>query len=358
MIAAIEITAWHYAGFLTLVVLFLAFDLGVFHKKARVVSFKEALIWTGVWFSVAMIFAAGIEHYRTKQEAIEFITGYIIELSLSMDNVFVIALIFAYFKVPSHLQHRVLYWGILGALVMRGLMIGGGSALVQSYKWTLYIFGAFLIYSGIKMIFADEEGVEPERNPVIQLARRCFPVSSQFEEQKFFTRVDGRFALTPLALVLLMVETTDLIFAVDSIPAIFAVTTNTFIIFTSNVFAILGLRSLYFVLAGAIEYFRYLKIGLSLVLIFIGGKMLLPLINDRWHVSSNVSLIVVVLIIILSMVFSIASAARELHRPRKNSKDKPEKPAEKKESETPADKNEPEKKADKKSETSGPGKRP
>jgi tellurite resistance protein TerC len=233
-----------------------------------------------------------------------------------MDNVFVIALIFTYFRVPSQYQHRVLFWGILGALIMRGVMIAAGAALVKEFMWTLYLFGAFLIYTGVKMLFVDDEGVQPEKNPVLRLARKFFPVSGDFSGQKFTTRLNGKFALTPLALVLLMVETTDLIFAVDSIPAIFAVTQKSFIIFTSNVFAILGLRSLYFVLAGAIEYFRYLKVGLSFVLVFIGVKMLLDPHDGipKWYqaeISSSISLIVVGAIILTSIALSIVATRRE-----------------------------------------------
>ena len=314
MLALTAITSWHWVGFVALVLVFLALDLGVFHREAHVVKFKEAMTWTLVWFSLAVIFAVGLSQFRNDDEALEFGTGYIIELSLSMDNVFVIALIFAYFRVPLAFQHRVLFWGILGALVMRGLMIYVGAALVQRFDWMLYVFGAFLIYTGIRMVFASEEGVHPEKNPVIRATQKLFPVSTDFEGQKFLTTINGRRALTPLALVLLMVETTDLIFAVDSIPAIFAITQNTFIVFTSNVFAILGLRSLYFVLANAIGYFRYLKIGLSLVLVFIGLKMLFPILQHKFHVLENytlptsAALIIVAGIILVSVIFSIISA--------------------------------------------------
>lgn len=308
MLAIAEITPWHWGGFIAVILVFLALDLGVFHRKAHVIDFKEALLWTFVWFSVAMIFAGSLSNWRGKEESLEFVTGYIIELSLSMDNVFVIALIFAYFRVPLLYQHRVLFWGILGALVMRGVMIGAGAALVQTFHWMLYVFGAFLLITGIKMIFAKEDGVDPEKNPVIRAARKLFPVTSEFDEQKFVTQLNGKAALTPLALVLLTVETTDLVFAVDSIPAIFAVTQKPFIVFTSNVFAILGLRSLYFVLANAIGYFRFLKIGLSIVLVFIGGKMLLV----KWiKIPTVTSLIVVAGIIIISIVSSIILGRRK-----------------------------------------------
>jgi tellurite resistance protein TerC len=310
MLAAIEITPWHWFAFLAVIVLFLALDLGVFHKKAHVVRFKEAMGWTALWFSLAMAFAGALVPARGKEEALEFLTGYLIELSLSMDNVFVIALIFGYFRVPAEYQHRVLFWGILGALVMRGVMIGAGAALVERFHWTLYFFGAFLVYSGIKMMFVDDQGVHPEKNPFIKLARRFFPISPAYEGQKFVTvTAAGQRALTPLALVLVMVETTDLVFALDSIPAIFGITTKKFIVFTSNVFAILGLRSLYFVLAGAIDYFRYLKYGLSIVLVFIGAKMLL----EYWHIkfTTTTSLGIVAAIILTSVMFSVIAGRRE-----------------------------------------------
>ena len=274
MLALVEITPWHWVGFIACVLIFLALDLGVFHRHAHVVKFKEALVWSLVWFSLAMLFALILKPMRGKQEALQFVTGYLIELSLSMDNVFVIALIFAYFRVPQEHQHRVLYWGILGALIMRGLMIGLGIALVTMVDWVLYLFGAFLLYSGFRMLFVQTE-VHPENNRVVRWVRKVYPVTPELHGQRFLTRWDGRKALTPLALVLLMVETTDLLFAVDSIPAVFAVTRKPFIVFTSNVFAILGLRSLYFLLAGAIGYFRYLKYGLPLVLVFMGVEMLL-----------------------------------------------------------------------------------
>ncbi len=305
----IEITAWHYAGFVAAVLVFLALDLGVFHREAHVVRFREALAWTAVWFALAMAFAGVIKVNRPQGEAIEFVTGYIIELSLSMDNVFVIALIFAYFRVPLIQQHRVLFWGIMGALLMRGVMIGAGAALIQQFHWLLYAMGAFLVFTGIKMLFVDDDGVHPEKNLAIRLAKQFFPVTHEFDGQRFVTKLDGRTALTPLALVLVMVETTDLIFAVDSIPAIFAVTQKPFIVFTSNVFAILGLRSLYFVLAGAIGFFRYLKVGLSIVLVFIGVKMLLGIWDIQ--IRSGVSLAIVLVIILTSMVASIVVARRE-----------------------------------------------
>ncbi|HWW03263.1 MAG TPA: TerC family protein [Candidatus Acidoferrum sp.] len=316
MLALIQITPWHWVGFISCVLIFLALDLGLFHRRAHVVSFREALVWSAIWFGLAMLFALSLKPLRGQKESLEFVTGYLIELSLSMDNVFVIALIFACFGVPSEHQHRVLFWGILGALVMRGFMIGVGVALIMLLHWVLYALGAFILYTGIKMLFAKPE-VAPEKNRVIRWVRKVYPVSPHLDGQKFITRWNGARALTPLALVLVMVETSDLVFALDSIPAIFAVTTKPFIIFTSNVFAILGLRSMYFVLAGAIGYFRYLKVGLSVVLIFIGVKMLLDPhegVEPLWfqvEIPISVSLLVVAAIILSSILLSVTAAYRE-----------------------------------------------
>lgn len=320
MLAAIEISSWHWAGFVACVVFFLALDLGVFHKSPHVVKFKEAMGWTTTWVTLSLLFGLVIGPAVIvgwgRQETVEFITGYVIELSLSMDNVFVIALIFTYFRVPLQFQHRVLFWGILGALVMRGALIAVGAAIIKQFSWTLYLFGAFLIFTGIKMLFVSDAGVQPEKNPVLRLAKKLFPISADFQGQKFAVRESGRLLLTPLALVLVMVETTDLVFALDSIPAIFAITTKSFIVFTSNVFAILGLRSLYFVLAGAIDYFRYLKIGLSIVLVFIGVKMLVdPHSHDpkwfQYKIESLPSLLIVAGIILISMIWSVLAGRRE-----------------------------------------------
>jgi tellurite resistance protein TerC len=291
-----------WVAFIACVIVFLALDLGVFHRHSHVVKFKEAFTWTMVWACLACLFALGLGPWRGRQEAVEFFTGYVIELSLSMDNVFVIALIFAYFRVPREQQHRVLFWGILGALVMRGLMIWLGTALVAKFHWTLYVFGLFLVYSGIKMLLAGDDEVHPEKNPILRLVRRLYPVSNEFHGQRFVVLINGRKVLTPLALALVVVETADLVFALDSIPAIFAVTTKPFIVFTSNVFAILGLRSLYFVLAGALAYFVYLKYGLSLVLVFIGAKMLVA----NWvDVPTGWALLVVAGIISISILLSV-----------------------------------------------------
>ncbi|MBI4664497.1 MAG: TerC family protein [Verrucomicrobia bacterium] len=310
MLALTEITTWHWVAFIAGVLIFVGLDLFVFHRGTHAVTFKDAFFWTTVCFCLAMLFGVALIPTRGQEEAMEFVTGYIIELALSMDNVFVIALIFSYFQVPSEYQHRVLFFGFIDALIMRGTIIGIGTVAVQKFHFILYFLGAFLVYSGVKMIFSKEEGVHPEKNPVIKLAQRIFPVSTHFDGAHFFTRLNGRLALTPLALVLLMVETTDLVFAVDSIPAIFSVTTKPFIIFTSNIFAILGLRSLYFVLVGALEYFRYLKVGLSVVLIFIGAKML----GEHWiKIPTIWSLCLVAGIIVASIILSILAVRRQPH---------------------------------------------
>ena len=319
--AALSIGPVYWAWFIGAVLIFLALDLGVFHRKPHAVGFGEALMWTSIWFSMSMAFAfwiapAMVGEQWTGDHTKLFITGYVVELSLSMDNVFVIALIFSFFRVPAEFQHRVLFWGILGALIMRAAMILLGASLIHQFHWILYLFGAFLLITGIKMLFAGDEEVEPEKNFAIRLARKFYPVSTQFDGQKFFTELDGRRALTPLALCLIMVETTDLIFAVDSIPAIFGITTEAFIVFTSNVFAILGLRSLYFVLVGLLRHFCYLKYGLALVLVFIGFKMLIVLWEGRpgWlNFSENHDMVLIIVgaILGLSIVASLLASKKE-----------------------------------------------
>jgi tellurite resistance protein TerC len=315
MLGFVEITPWHWVGFIICVLFFLALDLGVFHRSSRVVRFNEAVAWSAFWFALAMIFAGAMAHLRGREEAVQFTTGYLIELSLSLDNILVIALIFAWFRVPAEFQHRLLFWGILGALVMRGAMIAIGAALIREFDWMLYVFGAFLFFAGIKMLFSRKQ-MQPEKNPVLRIAKRLFFVTSDFDGRKFFTKLDGGFALTPLALVLILVETTDLIFAVDSVPAVFSVTRHAFIVFTSNVFAILGLRSMYFLLVGALGYFRYLKIGLSAVLVFIGAKMLIDPHGrpPQWfqiEIPTGVSLLVVAAILLISITLSVAATRRE-----------------------------------------------
>jgi len=312
----VVITPWHWLGFILFILLCIAVDMGAFNRRARAVTFREALIWSAVWFLLAMLFAALLVPLRGGEEATEFVTGYVIELSLSLDNVMVIALIFAAFSVPPQYQRRVLVWGILGALAMRGVMIGAGAALIRHFTWVLYLFGFFLVATGVKIFFSKPEAVEPEKNPVIRLARKLFPISPTLDGQKFTTRCNGRRMLTPLALVLLLVETTDLIFAVDSVPAVFAVTQKAFIVFTSNVFAILGLRSLYFLLAGAMGMFRHLKSGLAVVLVFVGAKMLLDPHDHapQWFqlkIPTGLSLLVVAAILLISISLSVAAARRE-----------------------------------------------
>jgi tellurite resistance protein TerC len=306
MLATIEITPWHWLSFILAILLFLAIDLGVLNRHAKEVKFKEALMWTCIWFTISMCFAFVLLKYRGQEQATLFVLGYFVELSLSIDNVFVIALIFSFFRVPTQYQRRVLFWGIMGALIMRGVMIAIGAALIARFHWMLNVFGAFLIVTGVKMLLSNEDEARPEENIVVRLTRRMFPVTPHFEKTKFVTRWNGKMALTPLAVVLVMVETTDLIFAVDSIPAIFGITQDTFIIFTSNVFAILGLRSLYFVLATALAYFRFLKVGLSIILVFIGVKMLFHL-----DFSIMFSFGFVIGTLVVSMLFSIMIARRE-----------------------------------------------
>jgi tellurite resistance protein TerC len=286
----------------------LAIDLGVFHRKAHAVTTREATTWCLVWVTLAMIFNAGIYLWMGSERALEFLTGYLIEYSLSVDNIFVFILIFAYFAVPASYQHRVLFWGILGALIMRGAFIGTGSLLLQHFHWVIYVFGAFLVFTGIKMLVQEETTVNPEDNRIIKLLRRMLPLSQNYQGQRFFVRQDRRWAATPLFVVLVVVESTDLIFAVDSVPAIFAVSRDPFILYTSNVFAILGLRSLYFLLAGVVELFVYLRYGLGLVLGFVGIKMIL---SDIYKIPIGISLAVVAGILALSVIASLcASPAR------------------------------------------------
>ena len=294
---------WLWVGFNVFVLAMLALDLGVFHRKAHVVSLKESITWTVVWVVLALFFNGGVWHFYGSQKALEFFTGYLIEKSLSVDNVFVFALLFSYFAVPPVYQHKVLFWGILGALVMRAIMIAAGAALIAKFTWIIYVFGAFLILTGIKMVVKREEEIHPERNPVVKGFKKLMPVTADYREDRFFVKEGGRRWATPLFVVLLLVEFSDLIFAVDSIPAIFAVTTDPFIVYTSNVFAILGLRSLYFALAGVMDKFHYLKIGLGVVLSFVGVKMLLA--HTAWEIPTLLSLGVVVLILTLSIVWSL-----------------------------------------------------
>ena len=290
-------------GFSIFILLMLSLDLGLFNRKAHHITYREATIWSAVWISLAAVFAGIVFWYQGTQRGLEFVTGYVIELSLSVDNLFVFLLIFSYFKVPARFQHRVLFWGVMGALIMRLTMIFVGAALINRFHWIIYIFGGFLVYTGIRMFTQKETELEPEDNPVVRLVTRLVPIVRHYDEEKFFTRINGKLTGTLLLLVLVVVEFTDLVFAVDSIPAIFAITTNTFIVYTSNVFAILGLRSMYFLLAGVVEKFHYLKMGLAIVLTFIGVKMLITAVG--FHIPIYLSLIFVAVILSGSVIASL-----------------------------------------------------
>jgi tellurite resistance protein TerC len=287
----------------------LALDLGVFHRKAHTIKIKEALAWSGVWIFLALLFNLGIYFWRGQESALEFLTGYLIEKSLSVDNIFVFLLIFSYFHVPPLYQHKVLFWGILGALIMRAIFIAAGVTLIQKFHWIIYLFGALLIVTGIKLALEKEKEIHPERNPALRLFRRLMPVTEEYEKARFFVKRNGRYLATPLFVVLLVVETTDVIFAVDSIPAILAITLDPFIVYTSNVFAILGLRALYFALAGMMELFHYLHYGLSAILTFVGIKMLLTYI---YKIPISVALGVIAGILIVSIVSSVMFPKRKI----------------------------------------------
>ncbi|MCK6628429.1 MAG: TerC family protein [Anaerolineae bacterium] len=310
-------TIWLWVGFNVFVLAMLALDLGVFHRHTHAVSVKEATIWSVVWVALSLCFNLGLyffwdtispaSEYSNSEAALAFFTGYLIEKSLSVDNIFVFVLIFTYFAVPALYQHRVLFWGIIGALVMRGILIAVGAALLHEFHWIIYIFGGFLIFTGIRMAFHRDEEIHPEDNPLVKLFRRFMRVSLKYADDKFFVRQDGLLMATPLFLVLLIVESTDLVFALDSIPAIFAVTEDPFIIYTSNVFAILGLRSLYFVLAGVIDKFHYLKLGLSVVLTFVGIKMV---IAEFYKIPIGVSLGVIAAVLTIAILASLLHTQR------------------------------------------------
>jgi tellurite resistance protein TerC len=318
---------WLYGLFMLFVFAMLALDLGVFHKKAHVVTFKESAVWSVIWVSLALIFNLGLYQYASwkfaqdqrllavpgfdpdlaaKAVGLEFLTGYIIEKSLSVDNIFIFVIVFSYFAIPALYQHRVLFYGILGALVFRAIFIALGSALM-AYHWVIWIFGGFLILTGIKMFFAGDEKIDPEKNPLIRLFRRFVPVTNKLDGQNFFTRVNGVLHATPLFLALLFLEFTDIIFAIDSVPAIFAITKEPLIVFTSNIFAILGLRSLYFMLAGAVDKFHMLKYGLATILVFVGLKMvwLNEAFGGKFPVTISLGIIfgVLTLSIVLSLYF-------------------------------------------------------
>jgi tellurite resistance protein TerC len=317
----VEVSIWAWVAFLVVVLGLLALDLGVFHRSAHAVSIREAATWTVVWVSLSLLFNLGIYFWGGPAPAIAFLTGYLVEYSLSVDNIFIFVLLFTYFRVPAAYQHRVLFWGILGALLMRGAMILLGAALIERFEWIIYIFGAFLVFTGIRMGLSssEEEELHPEGNPLVRIVRRFIPVTREMHGEKFFVKLDGRTFATPLFIVLLIVESTDLIFAVDSIPAIFGITTDPFLIFTSNVCAILGLRSLYFLLAGVMDKFHYLKLGLAFVLTFVGVKMLLPFLTGFFvpqvfehpvHVDNVVSLGVIASTLIIAVIASLIRARR------------------------------------------------
>ncbi|MFH1368460.1 MAG: TerC family protein [Elusimicrobiota bacterium] len=284
------------------VVILLLLDLGVFHKGSRTIGVKESLIWSAVWIIVALLFNAGVWFWSGPQKGLEFFTCYLIERSLSIDNIFVFVLLFNYFKVHSEYQYKVLFWGIVGAMVMRAFFILAGTALIAKFHWTIYIFGALLVYVGIKLAFQKDEEVHPEKNPVLILSRKLFPVSPWQNNDKFFIKDAGKLLVTPLFLVLLVVESTDVVFAIDSIPAALAITLDSFIVYSSNILAILGLRAMYFALAGSMQMFRFLNYGLSVVLSFVGVKMLL---TDFYKISIGASLGFIAVVLTVSIVVSL-----------------------------------------------------
>lgn len=291
-----------WAAFIAVIFVMLALDLGLFHRKSHKVSMKEATIWSAVWITLALGFNALLYAWEGQKVALEFFTGYLVEKSLSVDNIFVFVLLFTYFKVPEQYQHRVLFWGVVGALIMRAILIAVGAALLAKFHWILYLFGAFLVLTAIKLLWMKGKEMDPGNNPVLKLFRRFYPVTENYMGERFFVMQNGVRHATPLFLVLLMVETTDLIFAVDSIPAVFGITRDPFIVFTSNVFAILGLRSLYFLLAGVMHKFHYLQTGLALVLAFIGVKMM---VVEIYKVPVGLSLAVIASVLGASMALSL-----------------------------------------------------
>ena len=290
----------------------LALDLGVFHRKAHVIQIKEALGWSVAWILLSLLFNLGIYFWRGPETALEFLTGYLIEKSLSVDNIFVFVLIFSYFRIPHLYQHKVLFWGIVGALILRAIFIVAGITLMEKFHWVIYIFGGFLIVTGLRMGLQKHKEIHPEKNPVLRLFRRFMPVTDDMEEGRFFVKQGGRHVATPLFITVLVVETTDLIFAVDSIPAILAITSDPFIVYTSNVFAILGLRALYFAIAGMIQRFQYLHYGLSAILVFVGMKMLL---GSVYKIPVGLALGVIAMILLVSVVTSIARSRKSASGP-------------------------------------------
>lgn len=286
----------------------LALDIGVLHRKSHAVGFKEAAAWSVFWIALALAFNGLVYLQQGRTAALEFLTGYVIEKALSVDNLFVFLLIFTYFRVPAAYQHKVLFWGIVGALVMRGIFIAAGITLINRFHWLLYVFGAFLVYTGVKLAMEKDKEVHPEKNPVLRLFRKMMPVTEAYEGSKFWVKRSGRLMATPLLVVLVVVESTDVVFAVDSIPAVLAVTRDPFIVYTSNIFAILGLRALYFLLAGLLRYFHHLHYGLSVILVFVGLKMLT---EHYVHVPVHWSLAIVGLLLAASVIASILWPARK-----------------------------------------------
>jgi len=315
---------WLWLGFILLILILLALDLGLLHRKAHIIKTKEAFLWTSFWILLSLLFNWLIyymyEHHwfsigkeignelNGTDAALKFFTGYILEKSLSLDNIFVIALIFSYFNVPAIYQHRVLFWGILGAIILRGMMITLGVALIERFSWMVYIFGIFLIITAIKLLISRHDNIRPEKNALVKLAQKIFPISNQYEREHFFVYIKGKLTITPLFLVLLVVESSDVMFAIDSIPAIFAVTTDPFIVFTSNIFAILGLRSLYFALAAIIEKFRYLKMSLVYILVYVGIKMIL---SHHYPIPTFISLTIITGILLVGIIASIYAGKRD-----------------------------------------------
>lgn len=300
---------WPWVAFTLFILFMLALDLGVFHRRAHAISKKEALAWSVFWVVLSLLFNLGVWHFAGGRKGLEFFTGYLVEKSLSLDNIFVFLVIFTYFRVPAKYQHRVLYWGILGALIMRGVMIAVGAALIARFEWIILLFGVFLVITGVRFARQSEISVHPEANPLLRLLRRVLPVTNDFREQHFFVREGTRWMATPLLVVLVLVESSDVVFAVDSIPAIFGITRDTFIVYTSNVFAILGLRALYFLLAGIMPMFRYLNVGLGAILAFVGVKMVLG--HFHFEIPIAVSLGVIAGVLVVTMAASLWKVRRE-----------------------------------------------
>ena len=298
----LETIVW-WGGFSLLIAVMLAFDLFVLNRKTHKVGVREALVWSAIWIGLALAFGGGIFALQGSDKGVEFLTGYVIEKSLSVDNIFVFLVIFQYFAVPAHLQPKILHWGIVGALIMRLIFIVIGAALLDAFHWMIFVFGGLLLLTALRLATQKEHEVHPERNPLIRLLRRFVPVTSEYQRENFFVRIDGRLMVTPLFVVLLMVESTDVIFAVDSIPAIFAVTRDPFIVFTSNAFAILGLRALYFALAGVVDYFTYLRQGIVAVLAFVGVKMIM---SEFYKIPTPISLAVILAILLIAIAVSLA----------------------------------------------------